>query len=239
MTAFLHLAGIDLKLYLRNPLATFFTLAFPALMLLLFGAMYGNATGAMDVSLPGYSVALVIGSAAFMGLPIELAARRQNGVLRRFRATPLSAAAVLGSQLVVNVVVAALGIAVLLVVGSVAWGVRLPVDPLLLVPAFLLCSTSQMALGLVIASAVRTVKAALAVCMAVFYPMMFLSGGTIPMQFMPAALQRVSGWLPMSWGVQLLRGVWLGRGWDLAASAALAGVIVAGAALAALLLRRE
>ena len=99
MSGFAMLTWIDLKLSLRNVIATFFTLAFPVLMILLFGAMYGNAPeanyrgfGAMDAAVPGYAATLVIGSAAFMGLPIELASRRQSGVLRRLRASPLSAA---------------------------------------------------------------------------------------------------------------------------------------------------
>jgi ABC-2 type transport system permease protein len=244
MSGFVMLSWIDLKLSLRNVVATFFTFAFPVLMILLFGAMYGNAPnalyggfGAMDVAVPGYAATLVIGSAAFMGLPIELASRRQSGVLRRFRASPLSAASILGSQLLVSLAVSALGTAVLLVAASVAWRVRLPAHPLLLLPAFLLCAASQFALGLVIASLVRTVKAALAVSMALFYPMLFLSGGTIPTEFLPMTLKRVSAILPMSFSVRLLRGLWLGQGWDLAASLSLLGVMVAGAVVSALLLR--
>ena len=111
MNAMISLAWVDLKLALRNVIATFFTFVFPVLMVLLFGAMYGNAPssaglpGAMDRAVPGYVVALVIGSAAFMGLPIELVSRRQSGVLRRFRLTPVPAWTPLVSLVVVNVVV--------------------------------------------------------------------------------------------------------------------------------------
>lgn len=238
------LAWIDLKLYLRNIIATFFTLAFPVLMLLLFGAMFGNAPdprtggpGAMDVALPGYIVALVIGSAALMGLPVEIAARRQNGVLRRLRASPLSPASVLGSQLLVALAVSVLGTVLLVLAGRVAWNARLPRHPFAVVPAFLLCCASECALGLLIASVVRSVKAALAVCMAVFYPMMFLSGGTIPLQFLPEGLQRVAAFLPMTWAVTLMKGVWSGAGWDPAAQALLGGLLAIGGAVSPLLLR--
>jgi ABC-2 type transport system permease protein len=226
--------------------ATFFTFAFPVLMVLLFGSMYGNApehaaggVGAMDRAVVGYAVALVIGASAFVGLPVEVAARRQNGVLRRFRVTPLSPAAVIASQIVVTVVVCAAGIVVLATAGFLVWGARPPSDLLALIPAFLLCASSLSALGMLVAGAARSVKASLAVSIALFYPMIFLSDGTIPVQYLPESLQKVAWFLPMSWAVRLLRGVWLGQGWDIAASCVLLGMLVFGGALAALLLRRD
>ena len=86
-----QLLAANLRLYLREPVATFFTLAFPPMLVLLFGAVYGNqpsdllgGRGAMDVSMPGYT-ALILGSVGFMGVPITLSNYRETGVLRRFR----------------------------------------------------------------------------------------------------------------------------------------------------------
>ena len=232
MTALAALTWIDVKLSLRNILATFFTLAFPVLMLLLFGSMYGNTPsamlgghGSMDVSIPGYIATLVIGSTAFMSLPIELAGRREKGILRRFRATPLSPASVLASQVLTNLLFTVLGMVLLLVAGSLAWHVRLPAHPLLLAPAFLLCCASQYSLGFLIASLVRPVKTVLAVSMAVFYPMMFLSGGTIPLQFLPVVVQDISRFLPMTWTVRLLKDLWFDAGWNVTAVVVLGGVL--------------
>jgi ABC-2 type transport system permease protein len=233
VTALFALTWIDVKLSLRNFLATFFTLAFPVLMLLLFGSMYGNAPslmfggyGSMDVSIPGYIAALVIGSTAFMSLPIELAGRREKGILRRFRASPLSPASVLASQVLANLLFSVLGTVLLLVAGSLAWHVRLPAHPLLLVPAFLLCCMSQYSLGFLIASLIRPVKTVLAVSMAVLYPMMFLSGGTIPLQFLPRVVQDISLFLPMTWTVRLLKDLWFDAGWNVTAVAVLSAVLV-------------
>jgi ABC-2 type transport system permease protein len=240
------LAWTDLKLYLRNVVAVFFTLAFPPLMLLLFGSMYGNSAGAgtaslgaMDIALPGYVATLVIGSAACMGLPVELAARRQSGVLRRLRATPLPAAAVLASQLLVTLAVSSLGTSLLLVVGGLAFRTRPPADLLLLCPAFALCVVSSCAVGMAVAAVARTVRSALALSMALFYPMMFLSGGTIPVQYLPPTLQRVSSLLPMSWGVDLLHSVWLLGRWDAATSLKLLAALAAGLLIALLFGRSD
>jgi ABC-2 type transport system permease protein len=111
------------------------------------------------------------------------------------------------------------------VAGSLAWHVRLPAHPLLLAPAFLLCCASQYSLGFLIASLVRPVKTVLAVSMAVFYPMMFLSGGTIPLQFLPVVVQDISRFLPMTWTVRLLKDLWFDAGWNVTAVAVLGGVL--------------
>jgi len=246
MHAMMSLAWVELKLSLRNVIGTFFTCVSPVLMILLFGAMYGTAPNdsagglcALDEALPGYVVALVIGSAAFMGLPIELVSRRQSGVLRRFRLTPLPAWAALLSLVAVNLVVCICATAVLIGTGAAAWRTRLPSSLLLLVPSFLLCAGSQFSIGLLISSALRSTKAALAVGMALFYPMMFLSGGTIPIEYLPASLRVITPFLPMSWAVRLLGGVWQGSGWDALSTGILALVLAVCGAGAALLARRE
>jgi ABC-2 type transport system permease protein len=243
MNGMVNLAWVDLKLSLRNVIGTFFTFVFPVLMILLFGAMYGNvpasraALGAMDRAVPGYVAALVIGSAAFMGLPIELVSRRQSGVLRRFRLTPVPAWTPLVSLVVVDLVVCISATALLVVTGVLAWHTRLPSNLFLLFPAFLLCAVSLFSIGVLIASLVRSTRAALAVGMALFYPMMFLSGGTIPVDLLPDSLQAITPFLPMTWGVRLLGAVWLESRWDLPSTGILV-IILAVCATGSLLLTR-
>ena len=92
-----QLYSMQLKLYLREPVAFFFSLAYPTLLLLLFGFIYGNDPapefwgrnyGTVDASVPAYA-GIIIGTVALMGIPIDTASNRENGVLRRYRATPL------------------------------------------------------------------------------------------------------------------------------------------------------
>ena len=42
MKPFLKLTYLELKLQLREPVALFFTLAFPVMLMLLFGVIFGN-----------------------------------------------------------------------------------------------------------------------------------------------------------------------------------------------------
>jgi ABC-2 type transport system permease protein len=235
MKSLLKLTFVDLKLYLRNYIATFFTLVFPVLMLLLFGTIYGNQPtpifggyGSMDFSVPGYIAAMVIGTTAFMSLPMDLSMQRQLGVLRRMQATPLGAGRILGSKLITNLLVSLLGMGLLVLTGLLAFHIVLPANWPSLLLGILLCSLSMYALGFALTSLVRSVNAVRAVSFIVFYPMMFLSGGTFPSQFLPAAVNSFAKALPMTYSVNLLHGLWFGQGWDLTAVLALLGFMVLG-----------
>jgi ABC-2 type transport system permease protein len=246
MKSLLKLTYVDLKLYMRNIIATFFTLAFPVLMLLLFGSMYGNKPspffdghGSVDITLPGYIATIIIGTTAFLSLPMDLSLQRQLGVLRRMRTTPLRPVFVLGSKVITNILVSLLGTLLLLAVGWVVYKPYLPADWPALFLGILLSCLSLYALGFALASLVKSANAVRAVSFIVFYPMMFFSGGTLPAQFLPKAVQDVSRFLPITYTVNLLKGLYFGNGWDWTAVGVLAGFMVVGVLLSVRFFRWE
>lgn len=246
MTTFLKLTLIDVKLYLRNYIATFFTFVFPLLMLVLFGSIYGNkpeavfsGLGAMDITVPGYIAALIIGTTAFMSLPMDLSFQRQLGVLRRMRATPLHPAMILGSKMITNLAITLFGTAIMVFAGAALYQAYLPADWLAVFLGILLSCLSLFALGFALASLVRSANAVRAVSFVVFYPMMFFSGGTLPTPLLPEAVQNIAKALPLTYAVNLVRDLWFGKGWDLTAVAALVGFAVAGILLSVRFFRWE
>lgn len=246
MLSLLKLTIIDFKLYLRNTIATFFTLAFPLLMLLLFGSIYGNQPaemfgerGTVDISVPGYIATLIIGTAAFLSLPIDLALQRQLGVLRRLRATPLHPGSVMISKLVTNLLVSLLGAALLVTQSVLFFKARLPESWLAIIPGMLLCCLSLFALGFALASLFRSANTVRAVAFVVFYPMMFFSGGAVPEQLLPKSILMLSKAMPMTYAVQLLRDLWFGAGWNTTAVLALIGFMLAGALISVRFFRWE
>ncbi len=245
MTAAWNMTKIELKLFLRDPMAVFFTLLFPLMMLFLFGSIFGNAPdpdlggrGTVDVSVPGY-IAIIIATNAIMGLPINLATYRAGGVLRRFRATPVRPSVVLGAQVAVGVVFAAVGSAMLVLAGRIFFGLHLPADPALVLGAILLSAASIFAFGFILASVLRNARTAQSVAMVVFFPMMFLSGAALPRPLLPEAIQDVAQVLPLTHVVTLLDDAWSGAGWNPVAMVVLLGVLVAGVALSTRLFRWE
>jgi ABC-2 type transport system permease protein len=247
MRSFQKLTSITFLLYLREPVAAFFTLAFPPLLVLLFGAMYGNKPvamfggyGTMDVSMPAYT-ALILGTVGFMGVPITISGYRESGVLRRFRASALRPLTYIMSDVTANLVMTLLGMLGLVLVGWLLYRVRFEGQVISLIPAVVFCGLSMFSIGYLIASIAPSARSAQVIGMVIFYPMMFLSGAGIPLEVMPASVQRISNFLPLTYVVTLLRGLWFGGTWDeyLLEVAVLAGVLVVCTALAARFFRWE
>lgn len=234
MKPFLKLTYIDLKLQLREPVGLFFTLAFPVMLMVLFGSIYGNEPdaflngfGQVDLSVPGY-IGMIIGTIGMLGLPITLSNYRQQGILRRYRATPLQSGSLLWSQVAVQVVMTAVGVLLLLIVGITFYDLRLPDGDLMMIPAILLSAFSFFAVGFVLAGLMPTPRTAQAVGMALFYPMLFLSGAAMPRFVMPETVQQIAELLPLTHVVILLEDIWFQGTWNLTSLAVVTAVFILG-----------
>lgn len=130
----LHQFRYDLRAFLRNRQSRFFTLILPVLFLVIFANVFGgNHTvkvtgGSINLSVyyvPGI-ITLGIIAAAFVNLVISVTAQRETGALKRRRATPVPAAAIIAGRALTAVVVA-LGItAVLLALGWLFFKATVP-----------------------------------------------------------------------------------------------------------------
>jgi len=167
----------------------------------------------LDASVPAYA-GIIIGTVALMGIPIDTAASREMGVLRRYRATPLRPAAYLLASVAVYLMIALLGMAILVVIGKLVFGLRIAGSWLNVLAAVTLSALSFYSLGYLLASLVPTARAAQVVGMVIFFPMMFLSGAGMPLQLLPEGLRKVSDFLPLSYVVRLVQGLWFGESWS-------------------------
>ncbi len=82
---------------------------------------------------------------------------------------------------------------------------------MLVVKTILLVVISIFSIGLFIAGVAPNSKAAMAITYVIYFPMLFLSGATLPLTFMPEAVQTISKALPLTYGVRLVQGLWLGK----------------------------
>jgi len=237
----------ETKLFLREPMAFFFTLIFPLMMLFLFGSMYGNepsdllgGLGSVDVSVPAYT-AMIIGTTGLISLTISITSYREKGVLRRLRATPLRPQAILIAEVLVLLLTTVVGVALLIIAAKVVYGLRFSGNPLSVLGAFLLSTVSFFALGFVLASLAPTARTGQVVAMVLFYPMLFLSGASLPWELLPEGVKRFARFLPMTHVVSLLRGLWIGEAWSehLANVGVLAATLVLGVVVSAKTFRWE
>lgn len=247
MQAFAKLTLVQFKLFLREPLAFFFTLVFPMLLLLLYGVIWGNEPGSaffggpygyIDTEVPALA-AIIIGTVAFMSIPIATASARERKELRRLRTSPLRPTTYFAADVVVYLSICTLAMVLVVVVGWLAFDLRFAGNWASLFAGFVLCALSFVAFGYLIASVAPTSRAAQVAGQVLFFPMMFLSGATLPLFIMPEGVQNVAEKLPLTYVVTLLQGLWFGRGWDVTAVLAMAAMLAVGTVVSARTFRWE
>ncbi|MES4893004.1 ABC transporter permease [Streptomyces sp. NPDC096012] len=188
----------EFRLFRREPAAVFWIFLFPTLLLAILGSIPSFRTA--DTSMHGLrpidayvpvAVLIALIMSGVQGLPQVLTGYRERGILRRMSVTPVRPAALLSAQMAVQGVVALASALLAVVVGRLAFRVRLPEQPAGYLLALLLAASAALALGSVVSALSRTTKIASAVGSAVFFPMMFCAGVWLPVQSMPHALARV------------------------------------------------
>ncbi len=220
MQSLLKMTWLEVKLFLREPMGAFFTLIFPLMMLFLFGSIYGNeptplfnGLGTIDISVPAYT-AMIIATTGLLSLTITMAAYRENGVLRRLRTTPVSPLIVLSAQVIVLFLMTTFGMVLLIAAGILVYHIHFDGNILSVLAGFTLSSLSFFAIGFVLAGLMPTARTAQVVGMVILYPMLFLSGAGFPRELLPEAIKRISAFLPLTYVVNLLRGLWIGESWS-------------------------
>lgn len=213
---------MEAKLFLREPANAFFTLLFPLVMLFIFGSIYSNQSapsipgasgqGTVETLIPAL-IAMVIGMTGLMAITMTMASYRENGVLRRLSTTPVSSLFVLVAQVVVVFSMTALGMLLLVIVGKLVYHVRIPGNLLDILGGFILGSLSFFSIGFILAGTMPTTRTAQIVAMLLLYPMLILSGAAWPRELMPATVQKISAFMPLTYVVNLLRGLWIGEPW--------------------------
>ena len=192
----------------------FFSLVFPVMLLLIFGTVYGNSAneffgglGMVDATVPSY-MALVMAVTGLMSFPLTMAEYRDRGVLRRLQVTPVRPIKLLLAQLVVNVLLTIAGVMLLVLVGVALLDLTLTSNWVAFLPAFVLSIIAIFSIGLLVASWAPNERTATLVANLVYFPMIFLSGATLPSGLLPGTVQTAAKALPITWAVELLLAAW-------------------------------
>jgi ABC-2 type transport system permease protein len=191
----LHLSGYDLRAFLRNRQSQFFALALPVLFLVIFASVFGGGGNTTEVaggpiSMPVYYVPGIITlgviAACFGNLVASVTAQRERGVLKRRRATPVPAAAVIAGRVLTAVAVAVVMAAALLGIGWAAYGAHVPGrTALALAVTVVTGAASFCCLGYALTPLIRNEDAALPAAMAITLPLYFISGVFVPVTVLP------------------------------------------------------
>ena len=236
-----HELKAQLRLYWRSRELAFFTFLLPIIMFVLLGSVYGNDRIRQEhnVRAADYLLAGMLGYGAiatgFAGLSIMLVIRRESGILKRLRATPLPGWVFIVSVLAATLAAFALEAVVMVVLARLLFDTNLPDRPVSLFLSLLLAAASFTALGIALTSLIRSAEGSSAVVNAVYLPVSFVSGAFFSPHSFPRFLRAVADALPLVYVIRLVRDVML-RGaevWDRPGAVAviagwgLVGVLVA------------
>jgi ABC-2 type transport system permease protein len=212
-----RIAGLELRLLLREPGVLVGLVAFPAVTVLILAGVFGSTPdpefGGVRPSehyVVGY-LGVVLAQVGLVSLPVHLASHRELGVTRRYRASGVSGAAQVLSAAGLGAVLAVLGGIVVLSVGGAAYGVPAPEEPVAVAVWVAAGVACFVAIGLALGTLLPSSRAANAVGNLLFVPMFLLGGGGPPRDVMTGPMQTLSDVLPLSHVIGGIRQAWLGR----------------------------
>jgi len=240
MTTLLHQLRFEQKIFWRSREAAVFIFIFPLLLYALLGSVYGDeidgvpAVDVLLVGLFGYGAA----TTAFGGLAIMLVVRREAGVLKRLRSTPLPAPVYLLAVLLSTLTTFALQSVALLALGGLGFGASMPANWLGFAGAIVLGVAAFAGLGFGAAALIRSAEGVSAVVNVVILPMAFLSGSFGLTSDFPPVLQAIADVLPLTYFLDIVDGVYLDGDSLFADPSALAIVLAWGVAGLVVALRR-
>jgi ABC-2 type transport system permease protein len=244
MSSLGRLIQIEARLFLRDPMSFTIGLLLPTVVLIGLGAvpMLREPSEEMggqrfiDYFAPS-TIVMAVGVIGLTNLPAVLAAYREQGVLRRMRATPVHPMKLLLAQLAVNLGASLLSAALVVVAGKLVFDVPLPQHAWGFTIAFVLGITAVFALGMLVAALAPTARAASGLSTVLFMTAMFFGGVYLPRFMLPDAVARVGDFVPP--GVQSLLDAWTGTAPETVPLFVMAATAVAAGAVAARIFKWE
>ncbi|GAB4586923.1 ABC transporter permease [Nocardia sp. IFM 10818] len=238
MRALREITWVELKLFGREPITVVFVLVLPLIMLYILNGLFGNqpnpdvyeGVGAVDFYAPAY-VALVVATVGVLSVPVHLAGYRERGILLRFRASALTPTTLIGAHVIIAVVTGAVGAILLTALSTVGYHGALPHDWLGVLAGFVLITVAFAVLGACVGVMLPTARAAQGLGVLMFFVFLLLGGAGPPREVMPGAMSGLSEIIPLTYAGAVLRGPWLGRGWDATAVLVMSGLLGVGLAL--------
>ena len=204
MSNFASLTRMRIQLALRNKMFFFFSVVFPLLWFLLFAGILAKGVPHRVRFFLGPVVAFnVMGS--FWGLSATLVTFREQGILKRFHVTPVTAADMLASSILANYVLTIPTVSVELLVARLIYHVASLGDLISVAILITVGTVSFASLGLVVASVTNTMQETQVLNQLLWLPLIFLSGATFPLAFLPTIARRFALFLPATYLVSGLQ----------------------------------
>jgi ABC-2 type transport system permease protein len=219
MRGLLKLTWLEIKIFMREPMGVFGTIGMPVLMFVVISRLASGGgrpprgmNNFLRMDLP-VLVAVFIMIGAVLSLVTIVSIYREGGILKRLRATPLRPWTILAAHVLVKLLFSAATVVAMLLAGRRYLPPDVEVRALDFGVAVVIGTWSILSIGFVIASLVPTARFANLIGAAVVYPMVPFSGLLFPVTLLSPPLQTLAAWMPLTYAVSLLRGIWSGDPW--------------------------
>jgi ABC-2 type transport system permease protein len=208
---------IELKQFFRDRQAAVFTFAFPVILMVIFGAVFGgDDIDGTQISFAQYFVAGMIASGvvytSFQNLAISIPQERDDGTLKRLQGTPMPKASYFIGKIGLVVMTYVAQVTALLVVGALLYDIDIPntwqqwaTFGWLSVLGLLSCTLC----GIAFSSVPRSGRGASAVVTPIVLVLQFTGGVFFVFAQLPHWMQVFASFFPLKWLTQGMRSVFL------------------------------
>jgi len=246
MRGLLRLTWLEIKIFLREPLGAVGTLLIPVVLYLFMGRLFSRGRSVptsmplLGTLIPTFAAVMIMINAV-LSLVTIIAVYREGGILKRLRATPLRPWTILTAHVLAKLVFTAATLALMILAGKRYYPADAHIPFVSFSVALVFATWSTLAIGFVLASAIKTARFAQPAAGAILYPMLGLSGLFYPLSGFSPGLRAVARLLPLTYVVSLLTGILQGDPWSahLLDVLALVVVFVVGMAISARVFRWE
>jgi imidazolonepropionase-like amidohydrolase/ABC-type multidrug transport system permease subunit len=190
----------NIRLTLRDKSVLFFSLMFPAVFFFVFANVYEAKNNPAQMA-KVIAMVLLIGvlGNGFFGAGLRTVAERETNILRRFKVAPVGPAPIIVASMVSGLVAYVPTFALFLIVAKVLYHDPLPPNIVSLTLFVMIGLVAFRSMGMIIAAVVNSAQEATILIQILYLPMLFLSGATFPVTFMPQWVQNIAHFLPATY----------------------------------------
>lgn len=211
MKAFRTMFKTELKLSLRGMDMFIFAICMPVVVIVILGIIFGDKPafdGAgytfLEQSFGAVST-IAIAAGGVMGLPLVISDYRHKKILKRLKITPTSPTVILAVQVLVYVLYSIVSLILVYVTAAIFFDYKMEGSWIQFFGAYLLVLLSIFSIGILVGGVASNLKTAGVLASILYFPMLVLSGATLPYEVMPTTLQRVADIMPLTQGIKLLK----------------------------------
>jgi imidazolonepropionase-like amidohydrolase/ABC-type multidrug transport system permease subunit len=228
------MAIMNVRLTFRDRTVIFFNYLFPLIFFFIFAQLFHAEQGGAIIQVLTMVLSIGILGTGFFGAGIRAVQDREANVLRRFKVAPISAAPILVASLLTGLLNFLPSTILMVLLSHFIYGMAFPDRWVSLLMFVAIGVLAFRALGMMIASVVNSMQESQIVIQLIYFPMLFLSGTTIPMSVLPNWVQIVAQFIPATYLMNGMQSI-LGRKETLLQNANGAGALILTTVLATFL----